>query len=306
MSAVSRQRPRESSRSSILQKADFFASIGLWPATSTFDPRGWLKNFRAEEERHALCCLNAFIFVSAEITDALLVSAFHNLSAHKQLIERHGSQHRDQWRAFRDKLVATYVEARNPNASESGPHFARLARHKLDLPQSQIFTPEAALRVMAVEPDRPVLLLDDFIGSGDQVTSAWTHHRDVWPGETSTYRDVVAQHNSTIVYCPLVSTFEGSEVVRRECPSLLLMPAHELDARENFVHEDSLFWPPGMRDSGIEFIRAASARAGIPDSECFGYKGQALALAFEHGVPDATLPIFWHESENWQPLIRRR
>ncbi len=39
----------------------------------------------------------------------------------------------------------------------------------------------------------------------------------------------------------------------------------------------------------------------------YGYHERGLLLAFEHSVPDATLPIFWSSGKNgWTPLVERR
>jgi hypothetical protein len=36
-----------------------------------------------------------------------------------------------------------------------------------------------------------------------------------------------------------------------------------------------------------------------------GFHKLGLALAFQHCVPDATLPLFYWEHNEWHPLIRR-
>ncbi len=39
----------------------------------------------------------------------------------------------------------------------------------------------------------------------------------------------------------------------------------------------------------------------------YGYHEQGLLLAFDHSVPDATLPIFWSPGKyGWTPLVARR
>ena len=37
----------------------------------------------------------------------------------------------------------------------------------------------------------------------------------------------------------------------------------------------------------------------------YGFHDLGLTIAFEHSVPDATLPIFWADGSNWKPLYRR-
>ena len=83
---------------------------------------------------------------------------------------------------------------------------------------------------------------------------------------------------------------------------------HEIDERYSLVSPDSILWPDSLKADAMEFMRKASERAAIiPDCK-FGWKGfhdLALAIAFGHGVPDATLPLFYWDRPDWHPLIRR-
>jgi hypothetical protein len=36
-----------------------------------------------------------------------------------------------------------------------------------------------------------------------------------------------------------------------------------------------------------------------------GYKDGQLLLSLFHNTPDNTLPVFWAESANWQPIFKR-
>ena len=66
-----------------------------------------------------------------------------------------------------------------------------------------------------------------------------------------------------------------------------------------------------MRAEGQAWIADASRRGGVPDTngaqpgDWRGFAKLGLALAFEHGVPDATLPLFYWDGPGWEPLMRR-
>ncbi len=64
-------------------------------------------------------------------------------------------------------------------------------------------------------------------------------------------------------------------------------------------------------NDGVELILRKSKELNIP-STCGldvndekGFKEQGLALAFEHGAPDAIPAFFYWKYENWTPLIKK-
>lgn len=83
----------------------------------------------------------------------------------------------------------------------------------------------------------------------------------------------------------------------------MLSPAHFLSDRYSALSDESIVWPDHLRPTAYDFLQNASNRAGI--ISWAGYQDQALTLAFEHGIPDATLPIYYHEENGWTPLIKR-
>jgi hypothetical protein len=60
----------------------------------------------------------------------------------------------------------------------------------------------------------------------------------------------------------------------------------------------------------VATLKRISERAGYiqenggPD-DWRGFHGLGLTVAFEHGIPDASLPIFFSERNGWKPLMRR-
>jgi hypothetical protein len=110
---------------------------------------------------------------------------------------------------------------------------------------------------------------------------------------------------TTFCYCPVFVAETGKAVIEQDCPNVLLSPAHFLPANYSALVEDSVVWPDELRSTALDFLETTSRRAGIGEWEWRGYKDQGLTLAFAHGVPDATLPIFYHEQNNWKPLVRR-
>lgn len=52
---------------------------------------------------------------------------------------------------------------------------------------------------------------------------------------------------------------------------------------------------------GLMLSRGWAARK----ADAFGYGGMSLVLAFEHGTPNATLPLLWRRRNGLSPLFER-
>ena len=199
--------------------------------------------------------------------------------------------------------MVTYVQGEEPNPTDSGYTFARKARQVLGIDEMQIAEPAHVLSNSRGSLDSPILLVDDFVGSGTQLITTW--HREQ---RAERFRSLAeaAEAGVSIYYVPLVATRDGTAEIRQNCAKLEVFSAHVLDQRYSLVAPDSILWPEALRPHAQEFLWTASQRAGIPDDYEYGWKGfcdLALALAFSHSVPDATLPLFFWNRNGWKPLL---
>ena len=54
---------------------------------------------------------------------------------------------------------------------------------------------------------------------------------------------------------------------------------------------------------GFQLVQDYSQRIGL--TKPWGYKDLGLCIAFQHGVPDATIPLFYVDHNDWWPLVRQ-
>ena len=285
-------------------KTQFFLDVQLWPLRQHMDPHAWLKNFTAHERPFALNLLNVFLYYNEPLVDALLYGAVQRLSAPIVQTTDNLRDARNSWRDFLDSLLITYVEGEIPNPADSGFLFARKARQVLSIPEEHIMPPSRALATLLREPQTPLLFVDDFVGTGNQMVSTWSRSH---PPAPTTFHSV-AELSPSIFYVPLIATKTGINALTTQCPGLRVCPAHVLDDRYSLTSTRSIFWPDALKPDARSFLLEASRRAGIVDSYKYGWQGfhdLALPLAFYHCVPDATLPLFFWDQHGWQPLIRR-
>jgi hypothetical protein len=293
----------------VLEKCDYFTKVQLWPLRMEVNPRLWLENFEAHERRHARYLLNAFLYLSGSVVEQIVVDCFEALSRDVVLPHTGSPNGRARWASFVEELRVVVIRGEEPRPTDSGHLFSRIVRDRLDVPEARILDVPEALAALDAGLDAPIVFVDDFVGSGDQFCETWSQPWNI-NGEDLTFEDVCSGKHGPFVYTPVLATSVGVTTIRNDCPQVVVEPGHELPSRYSVFHPDSLVWPDELRATATDFIREASVRAGIPDTDggeddWRGYHKLGLTVAFSHGVPDATIPLFWWESETWNPLKKR-
>jgi len=287
-------------------------ATGLWPKKANFDPAAWMSNFNISERPLAQRLLEGFTFFSDELVKQMFRSAFLNLSS---LIVSHKDGYesaRREWSTFVDSMIVVRVTGEIPSDADSGFAFSRHARDILMLPEERIASPSSALNYLVAGGTGNVLFVDDFVGSGNQFCDTWERIYATSSGEIS-FKGLSSQSscNASFFYCPVICTELGRENIHDRCGSVVrIVPAHFYGSRQSALSADSSIWRDDMRTEGPDFVRHASERAGIPDLDgkegCWrGFYKLGLALAFSHGYPDATLPLFYTDANGWKPLLRK-
>ena len=294
-------------RLSVLEKVKFFKKVSVWSFNYRIDPTAWLSNFNVDEQDIAVALLDACVYFSPELTNRILVATFHRLSAY--LPETAGTDRASAWDRFRRRAIVTYPTDERPNATDSGRGYLRKGRAVLALLQEQFMDPEAALQARCSNPERPVVFLDDFAGSGSQFCETWTRPYD-FGGVQRSFASCV--QGAQIAYLPILSTTLAVDNIGKCAPSVLLEPGHTLGPEYSALSANSIIWPsPELQARALGVLRSASARAGIPlgdgehvDDWC-GYRRLGLALAIDDTTPDACLTLLYWEKNGWRPLFRR-
>jgi hypothetical protein len=301
--------PQDLDREVVLSRCNYFTKVGLWPLPMDgVDPAAWLDNFTEEEARHAVYLLNAFLFFKNHVIDQIFVAACSG-AARASVASLSWTDIPRGWRAFFDSVVVTAVRGERPAATDSGSLFTRRARALLGIPKPRVLDHAPAVEHVA-NHGGDVLFVDDFVGTGNQFIE--TFGREVDLGERKlSFASLAADGIGRYFYAPIVATEAGVAHIASRFPQAQVHPGHLLPARYSALHPDSLIWPDELRGTAKDVIRAASERAGIPDApgtdthwEGFGRLG--LVLAFDHGAPDATLPLIWWDQNGWTPLRGRQ
>jgi hypothetical protein len=299
-------------RELVINKCRSSINFQLWPSDidSRLDP--WLSNFLESEMDHAICLLNGLSFFSEKMVKQIFLSAVHELSSHIRIEGRTLVQERAAWQNFFDNILITTVTGETPSLADSGNLFARYSRDYIGFEEGQIVSNEGALQHLLANERRNVVFVDDFVGSGIQFVTTWRRSHTVGRHDDISFARYAQHHpNTRFFYCPAFCTEFGERTIKAACPSVQIKSGNMIGERYSAIDPLSVMWPPKLRGTAVDFLRSASARAGIPDTnggtdDWRGFNKLALSIAFAHGVPDATLPIFTWNKNGWNHLLRVR
>lgn len=286
----------------VLARCEALKRAGMWLSEPRIRPRAWLQNFEESDKDVAAQLLERFVFYNQQLTDSLLTTSFYSIA--DGLKKGPNAPPRDTLlRALAD-AVFTPVQGENPNPTDSGNFLCRRTRQVLNVPEDRIKSNAEALQAASI--GTPVVFVDDFIGSGDQFLTTW---EDASTG--TSFKTIQENTSFHAIYLSLVGTEKGIRNIGIDAPSVAVCVTHKIDNR-------GTLW--GLKISNpalhgqIEVMLEKYLPRLTPHEPYmlqenylkFGYKHRGLFFAFEHSVPDATLPIFWcRGTNNWEPLIER-
>lgn len=151
-----------------------------------------------------------------------------------------------------------------------------------------------------------VLLLDDFIGSGNQA-------RDQWYGKTrigekdSKSLDDVSKENSHLkfIYLALVGCEEGKRKIERTTPMKVILGEELDESFKCFSDVSNIYTDPNERNDAKRVMEKNGRM--LYNRYPLGYDNMELAIAFCHNTPDNSLPVIWKRLPDggWVPLFER-
>lgn len=274
----------------------------MWLSEPTIRPRAWIENFENGDKILAAQLLERFVFYNQRLTDSLLTTSFYSIA--DGLKKGPAAPTREQLLQALPNAVFTPVSGETPNPTDSGYFLCRRMRQVLNVDETQIKNTNDALK--AASGGQPVVFVDDFIGSGDQFLSTW---QDGSSG--ASFETAHSKVGFAAIYVSLVGTESGIVNIANQAPSVAVCVTHKIDNRGTLwglaTSNPSLYTQiDTLLRKYTQRLTPHDAYMHQHDYLTYGYKHRGLFFAFEHSVPDATLPIFWCRGTNgWEPLIER-
>ena len=258
-------------------------------------------NFLDCERPYAVQLLNSFAHFNQEIVNQLFVSAFQFLSCEVLPVGAPLDEAVQAWADFRNRVLITPVNGENPSPADSGYRYASKARDLLGIPWFQLANHEDALEAVVSDATRPIIFVDDFVGSGEQMLSHWKRQVTV-NGSKLSFSLAAKGGMAPAYYCCALATDYGVGRIAAAGLPLTVRAGNILPANASAVASDSLVWPKSEYANGVAFLDAVNARAGIT-TDAMGFYNLGLTVGIEGRVPDATLPIFLWDQNDWIPLF---
>ena len=299
---------KESIDNTTLKRAKFFQTVQMWPLTDDFNYYGWLKNFKSKSDKDLACLiLDFFMYFSLKQVDMMFISSLELAGAKLSKLLPDWS-HDD----FFNRCIYSYIPGETPNISDSGFSFARKLKEVAGIPEERLIEYNKIPEVLDnIGKPTPIILVDDFIGSGAQCAKAW--NSNIFEYNKKTLKEISNIGNHSFVYAPLVVNYIGYNRIIRSCPDLSLTPTHILGPEYNLFKSECFCWKGdnNLFIAGVEMILRKSREIDIPstygsntqDEKGFGMQG--LALKFEHGAPDAIPSFFYWCHDDWTPLFKK-
>ena len=287
-------------RSYIEKKCDHLVAAGFWPREQDLRYRAWLANFTDNVDvTAAATILDSFVFINQEHASLAVSSGYARFLGHLHDQRRPSQRTLPRIRSLHQETHFTAVRGESPNPAESGNAYMRVARETLDVSEERIHEIEEAIDTCA--SGQPLVLLDDFSGTANQVINTITT-RD---GSGRTLSGLLASGEATVGCITAVMTSNAIDRLSAHAPGLLLFPGYvatmndySLDAllpedRFPAVHNLLSDVAPHLSTAGVDPLR--------------GMNSLGLLLGVHDRIPDASLPILWAEGkDDWIPLKRRK
>lgn len=290
----------------IIRDRSFLSSINFWPNSLLVDPAGWLTNFDDSDRSIARELLDSFTYFNSLQVQKLISTGFMRLSS-RGLDESNVSTLEERWAKFLDTVVISYpVSMPVANPSDSGHMFVRVLRDQFHIPDTRILEPKRlhAILVDAKQPF-PIVFVDDFSGTGNQFIRTIQADFSSASGRTSTIDDEVGRLGSEQAFCvSAVITASGHSKINTST-NFIVSGGNVLPPSASILDAETHLVSKANRPHVQGFVKRYSRVAGIPRAQAFGYRRSGLAIAFEHGTPNNSVPLFYWKENGWKPLIRR-
>lgn len=194
-------------------------------------------------------------------------------------------------------LLVPVIGAEQP-PTKSGPYILRLAARRYQIRSDWLTWPA---KISKADGLRHVFFIDDFCGSGNQF--------EEFADSIDLSQLHKMQHEMTFTYLVAAAHEDGIGYIRKSLP-FVNIKAGEILGRSNAILSDANFARYQVMGFKEEVRRQykhliASARLPVKGELKEGYGGLGLAYGFSHGTPNNSLPIFWHDTEHWTPLLDR-
>ncbi|MDC4527847.1 hypothetical protein OHV52_18530 [Acinetobacter baumannii] len=277
----------------------------------------WLLNFKGysffpieKEKIYALHMLSNFNYFSQDMVRQMLKSCFEELLIIplKQQIRKKHSDTLDIDlinRELAQELKQTiFIGAGNP--SESGTHLLYYFRQMNQLPTTNFldfhgaFIEDAYGNISIRDPDiKRFIFFDDLVATGEQLNK-FTIERVKKIRQSNP--DIDIRFMSMFATTKALKKINTKESFNGGAKALFILD----ESYKAFGKKSRYFkrrkWPSKYK---LKMFSGRYSQLLVAERNKHGFNASQLMIGFSYNTPDNSLPIFWKEADNFNPIFKR-
>ena len=293
---------------------DFMLSQQQWSGLTIDNIDSWLSNFRdlPQDEQIIVYKLltNIIYFSENDIIDSLKIGVYNCLSYEDILNKQINSNFTMSAHSLKNAHKANIDNACFvPLLDSSSPHESAnnicrmLVQQNIISSQNSKFIDQVP-EMLKNEKIKNLVIVDDCIGSGDQLRGFWSNTKINVDGVQVSIKELCQNYKLKPNYLTLFGYNDSIKTLQEEFPDLNIVCVRLLNDQHRVFSGTSYIWENNEEKTrAFDLLKSLAQNAGI---SIYGYKGLDFAFIMHKTIPDWSLPIFWEENSNWKPLLRRK
>lgn len=275
----------------------------VWDCIDNDRLEAWMNNFITDEERLLSgLLLESLICRSKKQTKALLYNSIESVLPNAlnenpwKVLDNESYLSCLTSREVLDKTIKIVPVIRDTDPpTKSGPALARLYKRDIDINEWYIKWPWQVEEYYEKKGLKTVIFIDDVLGTGTQFNKFYEKHYSNMRGQIK------------FVYIPLLASEKGIGNVKKSFPEIKISAVEVIKENDCFFTRKNSPNISEIKDIKDLYLKVEKNKIKKRFLEKFslGYGELALTVSFSHATPNATLPLYWYESENFKPLVRR-
>ena len=237
----------------------------------------WIDQFDEEDKDVASRVLDCVDFITYD----QMVAAFRNI-----LISLPGWNIDESLREGTWRFISF-----STSAGESGDTMLHVFRRANSLSGSQfneLFIYKRDLLLQELSPEDTVVFIDDFAGTGEQATDAWTENIE----------ELLPVSPPKVFLILVAASMSAIDRVNSET-GLTVMPYIELTEQDNLFSTSCNHFSDEDKETVLKYCAIANHIYPKGRGNC------GFVIAFFHTCPNNSIPILHMDHQNWHGLFRR-
>lgn len=271
----------------------------IWEGITIDQYKLWKANFKTDEESFlAACMLDSLIYRSNKQTVSMLEDSMKINIKNKLRLSFVSNEANLRFPdCLKDKendpFIRIVLTMRGNDGPTKGAHIiAREIKRKFRLYEKYFILPHEITEAYLNKGVRTFIFIDDISGTGRTFINV--------------YKECDIEHlqDCYVIFAPLTIHTKAIIKINSKFPNVVLSYTEKLDESHSFFK----FGNDSGLNVGIEDIYLRLLKNKLPSvgkEKKAGYGKLGLMYLFQHACPNLSLPVLYHEEDNWQPLFLR-